>query len=316
LTKNNIPDSTPATRLAHAVLAELGEQMPFLLRASAAGKPPLVDRICDLEAIAARLCQVYGEPEKWLFQTVRGYVMLSLEFLKLQKKLEESGHYLLGSEREALQAAYDNGNVFGDYYLPGLLLSEALWPNHFLLNQAFKQSFLPKLSNKANVLEIGVGTGFHLDLILDGRSNISYTGLDISEYAINFAKTFAFGSSGENQQAQFIQSNVSDGIPVANNSIDAIVMGEVLEHIDDPAAVLRDMRRALKPDGSAFITTVAFAANIDHIFMFEKISDIRTMLTENGWRIIEDWPLPVYPSDTPDMEKRPMNYGALISPII
>ena len=289
--------------------------MPFLLRATAAGTPPLGVRLPELESIAGRLCRLYGKPENWLTETVHGYVMLSVEFLKLQRQLEQSGRYLLGSEREALQAAYDNERVFGGYYLPGLLLSEALWPNHFVLGQAFLRSFVPRIVDGAEVLEIGVGTGYHLDLLLSRRPNVRYTGFDISGYAIDFCRHYAFGTSGEDARARFIQGNVSAGLPLPSESVDAVVMGEILEHIDDPASVLRDVRRVLRPGGGMFVTTVAFAANIDHIYMFEKISDIRGILTENGWRIEEDWPLPVYPADTPEMARRPMNYGAVLTPL-
>lgn len=301
--------------LADEILRELGRQMPFLLKATAAGVPALEVRMAELDSIASRLSLIYGEPSRWIADTVRGYVMLSMEFLKLQRQLEKSGRYLLGSEREALQVAYANQDVFGGYYLPGLLLSEALWPNHFLLGEAFKKSFVSGLTSGAEVLEIGVGTGYHLDLLLRHCPDVRYSGFDISTYAIDFCRHYAFGKSGQDPRARFIEGNVSHGLPLAPASIDAVVMGEILEHIDDPAAVLRDVKKVLRPGGSMFLTTVAFAANIDHIFMFEKIDDIRRLLAENGWRIVSDWPLPVYPEDTPDMVRRPMNYGALVFPV-
>ena len=299
---------------AQLILDELGRQMPFLLRATTDSMPPLADRKTVLESIALRLVRLYGEPAEWLEKTVRGYVMLSVEFLKLQRELEKNGRYLLGSEREALQAAYDNANVFGDYYLPGLLLSEALWPNHFSLNRAFHDYFVKRLGEGAKVLEIGVGSGYHLDELLSSASGVQYTGLDISEYAIDFARHYAFGPHGDHPSVTFIKGNVSDGIPLPAASVDGLIMGEILEHIDDPAMVLRQARSLLKPDGFAFITTVVFAANIDHIFMYEKVDDIRAMLEVTGWQIIKDWPLPIYPTDEPKMVKRPMNYGALIMP--
>ena len=300
--------------LADEILHELEHQMPFLYKATISGAPSLKIRMSELNSIASRLSLIYGESSLWITETVRGYVMLSMEFLKLQRQLEKTGRYLLGSEREALQVAYANQNVFGSYYLPGLLLSEALWPNHFLLSDAFKNSFLKRLPRCANVLEVGVGTGYHLDLIIRNCSDVRYSGLDISRYAIDFCRHYAFGKSGEDPRARFIEGNVSDGIPLSPASVDAVVMGEILEHVDNPASVLREVKRVLRPGGSMFLTTVAFAANIDHVFMFEKIDDIRNLLLENGWSIVSDWPLPVYPEDTPDMVRRPMNYGALAVP--
>ena len=309
-----LPDMLRPPSLADEILKELGRQMPFLLKATASGIPALEVRIPELNSIASRLALIYGDKSHWISETVRGYVMLSMEFLKLQRQLEMTGRYLLSSEREALQVAYANQDVFGSYYLPGLLLSEALWPNHFLLGDAFKKLFLRTLPSCAEVLEIGVGTGYHLDLMLRNCPNVRYTGFDISRYAIDFCRHYAFGKSGEDPRARFIEGNVSNGTPLPPASVDAVVMGEILEHIDDPASVLREVKKVLRPNGCMFLTTVAFAANIDHIFMFEKIDDIRALLKENGWHIVSDWPLPIYPEDKPGMVRRPMNYGALVVP--
>jgi SAM-dependent methyltransferase len=300
---------------ADEILRELGRQMPFLHNATASGVPSLEIRMPELNSIAARLSSIYGDPSHWIPETVRGYVMLSMEFLKLQRELEKTGRYLLGSEREALQVAYANQDVFGAYYLPGLLLSEALWPNHFLLGEAFKKSFLNRLASGSEVLEVGVGTGYHLELLFRYCPDVSYTGFDISTYAIDFCRHYAFGKVGEDPRARFIEGNVSHGLRLPPSSVDAVVMGEILEHIEDPAVVLRNVRNVLRPGGCMFLTTVVFAANIDHIFMFETVGDIRGLLLDNGWRIVRDWPLPVYPKDTPEMARRPMNYGALVVPV-
>jgi SAM-dependent methyltransferase len=298
-----------------AILDELGKQMPFLLRATKMAKPSLESRMPVLTGIGDRLASVFGDQIGWLENTVKGYVMLSVEFLKLQRDLERTGRYLLSNEREALQIAYNNADVFGDYYLPGLLLSEALWPNHYLLNQGFEHQFLPCLPNHASVLEVGVGSGYHLRELIQFDASVEYTGLDISEYAIEFAKNYAFDGVEDNLTVKFVKGNASEELPFDSESFDGLIMGEILEHIDDPAGLLERARAVLKPNGVAFITTVVFAANIDHVYMFETVNEIRDLLRGSNWEISGEWTLPVYPSDTPDMRKRPMNYGAVVKPM-
>ena len=75
-------------------------------------------------------------------RSVDNYAFLSFEFLKLQKMLEQTGRYLLSNEKDALTQVYLNEEVFSKYYLEGLLLSEALWPNHYLINRFFHKSFI------------------------------------------------------------------------------------------------------------------------------------------------------------------------------
>jgi len=50
-------------------------------------------------------------------------------------------------------------------------------------------------------------------------------------------------------------------IPVADNAYDIIIMGELLEHVEDPLDVIREAHRILKPDGKA-LATVPFMVGI------------------------------------------------------
>jgi SAM-dependent methyltransferase len=299
---------------AKFVLDELGKQMLFLLKATReAPCSPLDKRLDSLELIASRLSSLYGNNQQWVPQVVRSYVMLSLEFLNLQRRLEESGRYLLSSEREALEQVYQNKDVFGAYYLSGLLLSEALWPNHHKLGCAFTDSFLTLLSSKSKVLEVGVGTGFHLYHLKNRRPDIAYEGVDISDYAIEFARKFAFGDKERLPgNYSFYRQDATKGLDCRDETYDAVILGEVLEHVEDPESLLKEMARVARKISPMFITTVVFAANIDHIYLFEKADDIRKLFTKTPWDVEREWVLPIYPEDTPEMEKRPMNYGAIL----
>src|ERR1700687_2991072 len=149
--------------IAKQILDELGRQMPFLLATTMnAGCAPIESRLPALELIGQRLSSMHQSKPGWIADCVKNYVVLSLEFLKLQRELEKSGRYLLATEREARERAYHNEGVYGGYYLSGLLLSEALWPNHHRLYEAFSKTFLPLLPDNGKIIEVGVGTGYHL----------------------------------------------------------------------------------------------------------------------------------------------------------
>jgi SAM-dependent methyltransferase len=296
---------------AAKVLSELRTQAPFLARAAeTAHGPSLHERLPMLDAIAARLDEISTEP--WVASSVKSYIMLSLEFLKLQRKLEQTGRYFYSTERETFEHVYNNKDVIGFYYLAGLLLSQALWTNHFGLSTSFARAFVPSLQPAATVLEIGVGTGYHLRELIKRVPDLHYDGLDISTYAVDFARTFAI-DAGTTPSVAFRLQSATSGLPFADAAFDAAICSEVLEHVEDPGALLREIRRTCRPNASLFMTTVVFAANIDHIYLFEDANQIRALIRDNAWSIEQEWIYPVYDTD-PEAPRKPASYGAILKP--
>lgn len=297
--------------LANRVLDELARQMPFLRKAAEPGIPPLRDRLAELEKIAERLAVLNGTND-WARSSVKGYVTLSMEFLTLQRQLEMTGRYLLSTEREAVERVYTNPGVFTRYYLPGLLLTEALWPNHYRINRFFLDKFVQRLHASDHLLEVGVGTGYHLRKIYDRLPQMHYTGVDISDLAIDFAQRYAFEGRRTPDGLTFRLGNATENIPLEDVSTDAAVCGEVLEHVERPDRLLAEIRRVLRPGKRLFLTTVVFAANIDHIFLFESADAIRKLLERAGWLLEDELVLPTYEKDSPEAIRRPMNYAAIL----
>jgi 2-polyprenyl-3-methyl-5-hydroxy-6-metoxy-1,4-benzoquinol methylase len=59
---------------------------------------------------------------------------------------------------------------------------------------------------------------------------------------------------------RFILASLEDGIPAAaGDGYDVIVAADVIEHLSQPAAVLRDMRRVLRPGGQVLLSVPNFA---------------------------------------------------------
>ncbi len=54
------------------------------------------------------------------------------------------------------------------------------------------------------------------------------------------------------------QADAARGIPFPDASFDLVTALDVIEHVDDDAAILREARRVLKPGGYLLITTPAF----------------------------------------------------------
>lgn len=302
-------DAFPISRQC---LAELQRQMPFLYKAAAdKTQPSLEDRLPLLEEILQRLDS--SNKEK-LRSCVKAYVTVCIEFLKLQRQLEKTKSYLYSTEEETLDAVYKNKDLFCGYYLEGLLLTEALWPNHYLLLQNFRDYFLPTLSAETKVLEVGTGMGLYLRYMLKSAPALNYTGLDISPYSIDFAKRFVADVQTHESQLEFIQASVTDpsGLRFQSNVFGCVIMGEVLEHIEKPLEALRELIRITKGGGHLFLTTVVFAAAIDHIYLFHNAEEVSQLCIKAGWEIDKTWVYPIYESDRPDMSDRPMNIALIL----
>ncbi|HKG40081.1 MAG TPA: class I SAM-dependent methyltransferase [Conexibacter sp.] len=92
----------------------------------------------------------------------------------------------------------------------------------------------------ARLLDIGCGTGWLADHFAD------YTGLDGSPDAVAAAT-----ARGRNVRLH----DVSEPLPVEDASFDAIVMKDLLEHVPDPVALVREVRRVLRPGGRVFASS-------------------------------------------------------------
>lgn len=98
-------------------------------------------------------------------------------------------------------------------------------------------------------VEIGCGFGFGLDV---GTHAMGWQsrGMDPAKLA----------EVGRDMLGLDIDSAYFDPTTVADNSCDIVMATEVLEHLPNPVAFLREVRRALKQDGIAVLTTPDVAA--------------------------------------------------------
>ncbi len=101
------------------------------------------------------------------------------------------------------------------------------------------------------VVDVGCGSGNLL--YWSGLTGRHAFGIDVSLAALRFCMANRAGRS-----ASFAQA-LGAALPLRNAVADLVLLVEVLEHLTDPAAVLREIRRVLKPGGRLFLTTPNYA---------------------------------------------------------
>lgn len=90
------------------------------------------------------------------------------------------------------------------------------------------------------MLDVGCGTAWLHEHFAD------YVGIDSSAEAVDHARAL-----GRNAQLH----DVEQPFPFLDASFDAVIVKDLLEHVLDPVAVVREMRRVLRPGGRVFASS-------------------------------------------------------------
>jgi len=98
------------------------------------------------------------------------------------------------------------------------------------------------------VLDVGCGGGILSEALAERGATV--VGIDLAESALQAAEAHLAG------QAVEYRLESSRDAAARGESFDAVTCMEMLEHVADPAAVLRDIHALLKPGGWAFFSTV------------------------------------------------------------
>jgi SAM-dependent methyltransferase len=115
------------------------------------------------------------------------------------------------------------------------------------------ESFVREIIAKLNVegrapriLDVGCGTGANLEMLAQfGEAE----GVDVSEDALAFCRARGLTR---------VSHGAAERLPYADASFDLVTALDVVEHLDDDAGGLREMRRVLRPGGRALLFVPAF----------------------------------------------------------
>jgi 2-polyprenyl-3-methyl-5-hydroxy-6-metoxy-1,4-benzoquinol methylase len=248
--------------------------------------------------------------EEERIQAARSYNKMCMDFLKEQIRFRKSGVYRINDASVAQQEVYSDLNVMR-YYMVGLLLSYLFWPNHYELFRFFREN-LPK-KRISSYLEVGVGHGLFTSTILSQFPEVKATIIDISETSLRTAKEVLQTFQVDHSEINFILGDYVT-TPIEESCFDFIIMGEVLEHVNDAPAFLQRTKSLLSPDGKIYLSTAANSPALDHVYHFHSADEIRDLLKSTGFKIISD--LALASEDIPierwEEELVTINYCALL----
>ena len=103
------------------------------------------------------------------------------------------------------------------------------------------------------VLDVGCGGGI-LSESMAKRGAASVTGIDMAEKSLHTATAHAAAEQVNNIAYRCVR--VEDLATEQPHSFDVVTCMEMMEHVPDPAAIVRACAKLVKPDGMVFFSTI------------------------------------------------------------
>lgn len=131
------------------------------------------------------------------------------------------------------------------------------------------------------ILDAGCGTGVTLSW-LERYSSEPVVGVDISEHALDFCR--------QRGHSEVYQASVTD-LPFEDRRFDLIVCHDVIQHLSDDRAALRECYRVLRPGGALLIRTNTKLGISDNTtpasddYRMYTADELQAKTTEVGFRV-------------------------------
>lgn len=130
-----------------------------------------------------------------------------------------------------------------------------------------------------NILDVGCGTGANLEMLSQfGNAQ----GVDVSTEALSFCRA---------RGLENVKQGAAEELPYEDNSFDLVTGLDVVEHLDDDVAGLKEMRRVLRPGGHALLFVPAFMFlwgvqdDISHHRRRYRLGELKRVVQQAGFEV-------------------------------
>ena len=243
---------------------------------------------------------------------VDAYLKMCSNMLRCQVEYLRSGRYPKVTAEQAKQAVYESETEMLSYMV-GLGLSQFLWPTHYQMFSFFKKVIYDEAKSVSSYLEIGPGHGLYMEYALSKLHKVDVAvAIDISSTSLELSRSIIQYFIPKKKEVEFVLGDVTK--TDFDRHFDFITMGEVLEHVNQPKVLLKQLKKLLAPGGKAFVSTCANSPAIDHVVQFDNVKQMRELIISAGLTILVDLPLPVESMSVKEaeVERVTINYCALL----
>jgi len=144
--------------------------------------------------------------------------------------------------------------IFADFgwWNKGCFLGQITGDRCDYIQACVEKVFGPNALAQQEILEVGSGGGLICEQL--ARRGVIMVGIDPSEGALEIAREHAQQSGSE--QGIYYQQCFAEALPFADGSFSVIVCLDVLEHVRDFPATIREVARVLAPGGIFIFDTI------------------------------------------------------------
>lgn len=131
------------------------------------------------------------------------------------------------------------------------------------------------LNKNSSILDIGCGKGFMLFDLISEIPGMNIAGIDISEYAIQNAKT---------EVKNFLQVGNATNLPFKDSSFDVVISINTIHNLEkaECALALKEISRVSKKN--SYVTVDAYRSEEEKKKMFEWNLTAKTILSVDEWK--------------------------------
>lgn len=224
--------------------------------------------------------------EEYIDTLIHGYCTFVLGVNRSQSRYEKERQYPLSSFDDVYQTVYGDEN-FMRYYHWGVFVTTFGWRHHLPLYKLYRDNFLHRMSLRSGtqmMLDLGCGSGVWHILASRALTDLDVCAVDISPTSIALSRDTVsnLGLSGRINYICADALNYKLETPA-----DAGVSCFLLEHLENPADLLKNLAVNIAPHGLAFVTCALTAAECDHIFEFKRESEPIAMAEAAGFRLLQ-----------------------------
>ena len=173
--------------------------------------------------------------------------------LALEAIIRLSQHTKRGNSKisfNVLQASFKGDETESDHEAKGL--------DEFLVR--FAPSILPELEGK-RVLDFGCGYGGKSVELASRVPSAFVVGVDVHQKKVDRGRDFARRRSVLNVGFELCTQN---GIPLDDDSVDAVVCHDVLEHVHRPDVTFRELARVMRPGARLYSVFPPYDGPVSH----------------------------------------------------
>jgi SAM-dependent methyltransferase len=180
---------------------------------------------------------------------------------------------------------------------PGSEYDPCRAPQHWVHQRTYLTKYDNLLTTKLKrylgkrLLEVGCGVGTMTRYFLDRELVVA---LDLNDDNINAVKT---SFSGQHNLVCLVADITTTDLPLQSYQLDSVLCANVLEHLEDDRAALRQLFTALKPGGKMVIVTPAHQRLFNHMdYLAGHVrrysqADLEVKVKEAGFSVEKVWHL-------------------------